>query len=620
MANIEQNERTAFVNDEEVYKKPTQAVPAPQTNIGVDTEESMLLNIVAAGLNGTLDLSEIDSFTHISSTRDQLYTLLDTMSEDPIVSAVLETYAEDSTEYNDAGQTVWATSDDENVLKYVEYLLNTMNVEKNIYKWAHSLCKYGDIYVRLFRESETKDLIFDPQEEAESFDESGKPLKEDINIKAYKKSDRYTHYVEMIPNPAEMYELTRFGKTSGYIRAKINSATINRNKVLEQSIYRYNFVKRDVDVYSATEFVHASLEDNSTRTPDEVNIFLTEKDFEANANGTSYGVKRGQSLLYSVFKIWRELMLLENSVMLNRLTKSSIVRLINVEVGDMPKERIGPHLQHIKQMIEQKAAINTNQSMSEYTNPGPVENNVYIPTHNGIGAITTQQVGGDVDVKSLADLDYFKNKFYGALRVPKQYFGDTDDAAGFNGGSSLTIISSRYAKMIKRIQSALKNMITDAVNLMLLDKGLDNYVNKFEIHMLPPTTQEAVDRRDNLANKVGITRDIMDLTQDIDDPIAKLKILKSLLSETINDVEVLSIIQEEIEKLESGEVPVSTTSKDDNEDLDFSTPISTDLETDFSNSVDTGTGEEISTEENSDETILPNPDQLGKDFTDSSEF
>nr|DAE27130.1 MAG TPA: portal vertex protein [virus sp. ctnRj46] len=40
---------------------------------------------------------------------------------------------------------------------------------------------------------------------------------------------------------------------------------------------------------------------------------------------------------------------------------------------------------------------------------------------------------------------------YGALRVPKQFMGFTDDATGFNGGTSLTIISSRYAKMIKRI-------------------------------------------------------------------------------------------------------------------------------------------------------------------------
>ena len=66
----------------------------------------------------------------------------------------------------------------------------------------------------------------------------------------------------------------------------------------------------------------------------------------------SYTVKRGQSLLYNTFKTWRELQLLENSVLLNRVTKSSIVRLISVEVGDMPKEMIAAHLQGIKSLIE----------------------------------------------------------------------------------------------------------------------------------------------------------------------------------------------------------------------------------------------------------------------------
>lgn len=84
-----------------------------------------------------------------------------------------------------------------------------------------------------------------------------------------------------------------------------------------------------------------------------------------------------------MYKIWRELNLLENSLLLNRLTKSSIVRILNVEVGDMPKEQVGPHLLGIKNLIEQKTAINTGTSLNEYNNPGPIENNIYVPVHNG---------------------------------------------------------------------------------------------------------------------------------------------------------------------------------------------------------------------------------------------
>ena len=84
--------------------------------------------------------------------------------------------------------------------------------------------------------------------------------------------------------------------------------------------------------------------------------------------------------------------------------------------------------------------------MQEYNNPGPIENNIYFATHGGQGNITIEAVGGDVDVKNLADLDYWNNKFYSAYGVPKQYYGWTDDAAGFNGGTSLAILSSEFAK------------------------------------------------------------------------------------------------------------------------------------------------------------------------------
>ena len=212
--------------------------------------------------------------------------------------------------------------------------------------------------------------------------------------------------------------------------------------------------------------------------------------------------------------------------------------------------------------IEQKSAINEGNSLSEYTNPGPIENNVYVPTNQGKGAITTTQVGGDVNVGDLVDLDYFKNKFFGAMRVPKQYFGDTDDGAGFNGGQSLSIISSRYAKMIKRIQNTVIQAITDIINLQLIDKNLDSYVNKFTIHMLPPTTQEEIDRRANLSSKVQVASDIMTILSEVENATTKLKILKSLLSNIITDGEIIELIQGEIDRLEEAEKAQQTPQAD----------------------------------------------------------
>lgn len=102
------DKETAIVKDSDALHKKTVTIPAPQQNIGIDLSKSILDNIIGQGTSGTgnLDLSTLNSFTGMASSREQVYQLLDTMSEDSIISAILETYAEDATEYNDEGQII----------------------------------------------------------------------------------------------------------------------------------------------------------------------------------------------------------------------------------------------------------------------------------------------------------------------------------------------------------------------------------------------------------------------------------------------------------------------------------------------------------------------------------
>ena len=616
---------TVVVNDDELYNKPIKPVVAPERKRDVDLNNTLYNNIIQAGLSSQLDIQSLNGLNQKAENRNQMYNVFDTMCEDGTISAVVETYAEDATERNDSGNIVWVESADDDIGQMVEFLLDSLNVNKNIYKWCYSLCKYGDLYLRLYRDSEYNDaILFDNnKDKKQTLNENAQEkLDEDIKLKAYKKNDRYVHYMEMVANPATMFELTRFGKTIGYVEAPVTNTVVrNDNTTFNTWNYSYKFKKQDINVYPPTEFVHASLEDNASREEETINIFLTDNDFNNDDNALTYKVKKGQSLLSNIYSVWRQLQLLENSVLLNRITKSSIVRLINVEVGDMPKENVTKTLLGIKQMVEQKSAINTGNGMTEYTNPGPVENNVYVPTHGGVGSISTTQIGGDVDVKSLADLDYYMNKLYGQLRVPKQYFSQTDDSTGFNGGSSLSIISSRYAKMIKRIQNALIQAITDAVNLMLLDKGLDSYVNEFVIHMLPPTTQEEIDRRDNLSSKVQLTTDIMNMLAEIEDPVAKLKILKSLLANVIDDNDIIQVLQDQIEKLEE-ETPFEEEDPPVDETADLGAPMN--FNDSFGGDLgggapsgDISTEGDEATDSNSGGDVLPSPDDLGVDLTDS---
>ena len=630
-------EDSVYLTDNSIYGNKIKKVTPEGKESDVGISDVMYDNIIQSGINSTLDLSGINSLSQQATTRNEMYNIYDTMCEDGQISAVIKTYAEDATQRNAEGNIVWATSNDSNIAYLINYYIDSLNIDKNIYKWAYSLCKYGDLYIRLYRESEYDDAIFGKK---------NRNLTEDVKIKAFKKNDKYAHYVEMVTNPAEMFELTKFGKTVGFIKSPVDGVIVRSQNNIDFMNYAYKFKRNDITIYPPTEFVHAAIEDNVSRYEESVNIFLNDSDYDNDNNAYSYTVKRGQSLLSNVYKTWRELQLLEASVLLNRVTKSSIVRLINVEVGDMPKENVAKTLMGIKQMIEQKAAINKGSGMSEYTNPGPIENNVYVPTHDGVGAISTTQIGGDVDVKSLADLEWYLNKLYGSLQVPKNFFSQNDDAAGFNGGQSLTIISSRYAKTVKHVQNILTQLLKDIFNLILLDKGLDSYINNFEVHIQPPVTQEDIDRMENQSTKVQLSRDIMDMLSDIEDAPARLKILKSLMKNIVTDPDIIKELDEQIELAIAEKEPVeepeqnNTDSDDDSGrfslkdedessitndsedteklDNDMYTDINTEegdtsekSDNDMYTDIDTDEG---NTSEKSYDTILPSPDQLGIDL------
>ena len=630
MPNIEKDK---FIQDSEKVGTKINPVPVPETEIGVDTANEFFKDIANLGDSASIDISSLNTFTQLSQNRETLYQVLDTMAQDSTVAAILEIYAEDATETNERGEIVWSESSDPNINKYITYLLKSLNVDKNMYKWVYSLCKYGDLYLKLFRHSDFEDKLFEDSTSKSILNEKfsriadkesqNEDINESILLKAYDSEDRLANFIDMVPNPGEMFELTKFGKSYAYLKTNQLPTAVQQQNPVISSYYLYKMRKRDLEIYNAVSFVHATLCDDTPRMPEQVQIFY-DNDLESD-NSYTYKVNKGQSILYSSYKIWREMMLLENALLLNRLTKSSILRVIEVEVADMPKERVQPYLQRVKTLVEQKTSISDGDRLTEYTNPGPMENNVYVPTRNGVGALNTQQIGGDINVKDIADIDYFKNKFYGSMKIPKQYLGDTDDATGFNGGTSLSIVSSRYAKTVKRIQSAMIQALTDCINILLIDRGLDSYVNKFTLHMQPPVTQEEIDKRDNLYSEISIVRDILDMTSDIEDPVTKLKILKTLLSQTISNQEVIELVQDEIERLEQ-EVDEGTVDNGELDeelgDMDFGggnlgggfDDFGTDFEPDNNDFEEVGPGADLDTE---GEDLLPTPDEAGTglDFT-----
>jgi hypothetical protein len=152
---------------------------------------------------------------------------------------------------------------------------------------------------------------------------------------------------------------------------------------------------------------------------------------------------------------------------------------------------------------------------------------------------------------------------------------------------------------------------------MLLDRGLVKYINKFTIRMQAPVTQEELDRRDNKRNKVGVINDIMQQLGEIQNPVIKLKILKSLLADSLTDVSVIELLQQQIDEIEKSGV---TEGAEDEEkpEPQLSTPVETpepQSPEPEQQPEETPAEETTETPAEDEESYLPSPEELGVDLT-----
>lgn len=439
----------------------------------------------------TINLSELDGFRRLSNERDIQYRVYDEMREDSIISAALEMYADDATQYNRDGSIIWVDSDESEIAAFGNRLIDNLNLNRDAWQHIYTLCLYGDLYLETFRD--------DPKEDTDERITKMGSNNLYINPKGYILEE----YVEAYDNPCELYDILEKGKTAGYIRVPMDKDNDNE---IGTMIYKDLELETKQTVYKPDKFIHVSLFDGINRYPEKITIQTD------NQSSYTYKVKRGKSILHDIYKIYQELKLMEDSLLLNRVTRSSIIRILQVEVGDSTKSQISNILKRLKQMMEQRNMLDKDKgTFKSQASPGPIDNIIYVPTRNGKGAVSASNIGGDVDVRSIVDLDYFKNKLYGGLKIPKQFLGDDMEGSGLSAGTSLTKLDARYARTIKRIQNAYIQGITTLINIFALDRNLDEYVNNFTVKMVSPSTMEDQERDEQMGSRMDLIGTFIDL-------------------------------------------------------------------------------------------------------------
>ena len=486
---------------------------------------------------GVINVDSLNNFRLLKGERSEKFNSFDIMSQDSRISSILNMYTDDCTQYNQSSQVIWAESSDPNCEAFANRLIGNLQLNKNAWSHIYSLCKYGDLYLELFYDT---DLA------------KGNEIK-DINkslpLSSYERprGSRLSEYIEMVKNPAEIFDLVVHGKTAFYVKINSNEGEFNVGN--QKYMYTYTNTENSV-ILPADKYIHICINDAFTRFPNKYVLKNPDTGEEK-----KYDIKEGTSVLANIYKVWSELNLLEDSLLLNRLSKSAIIRLIQIEVGNTDDNDVREILMSLRDKISRSRYFDKSTgNYKNQANPGPLENIIYHATHKGNGAITHDTIGGDVDVKALADIYYFLEKLAQGFPVPLAYVQmKNDDGGGLSAGTSLTKFDARYGRTLKRYQNAYINGITDVINVFAYKRGLTDYINNFTIKMVSPSAVEDNERDEKLANHTNMIRDIMDVinSQSEADKGAyslaiRKEILNYLLRTMLQDSGLNEILQQDV--------------------------------------------------------------------------
>ena len=202
----------------------------------------------------------------------------------------------------------------------------------------------------------------------------------------------------------------------------------------------------------------------------------------------------GNSLLETVFKVYKQKELLEDAIIIYRVQRAPERRVFYVDVGNMPAHLAMNFVERVKTEIHQRRIPSatgggTNVIDSSY-NPLSINEDYFFPqTAEGRGS-KVETLPGGTNLGEIDDLRYFTNKLVRGLRIPSSYLptGADDGANNFQDGRVGTayIQELRFNTYCERLQGLLIETFSEEFKRYNLTKGVEIDTEMFDLNFVKP--------------------------------------------------------------------------------------------------------------------------------------
>ena len=406
-----------------------------------------------------------------SPNRIERYGQYNVMDNDSEVNAALDILAEFCSQQNEQNNTSFkinfkqqATNSEVTVLqKYLQQWCKLNDFGTKMFRILRNVFKFGDAF--FIRDPETKKWFHvDP----------AKVTRIIVNESEGKKPEQYIvrdvnlNFREQVATTPYTTNGNVTGGGDGYLTGGVRGMVGNAQS---QAGSRFGTEQREVAI-DAEHIVHLSL-----------------------SEGLDNNFPFGNSLLESIFKVYKQKELLEDAIIIYRTQRAPERRVFYIDVGNMPSHLAMQFVERVKTEIHQRripsaAGGSTNVIDSAY-NPLSTNEDYFFPqTAEGRGS-KVETLPGGTNLGEIDDLKYFTNKLIRGLRIPSSYLPSAAQDEGqsqFNDGRVGTayIQELRFNKYCERLQNLVTEEFDQEFKRYLMEKGANVDFAMFDLELQTP--------------------------------------------------------------------------------------------------------------------------------------
>ena len=216
----------------------------------------------------------------------------------------------------------------------------------------------------------------------------------------------------------------------------------------------------------------------------------------------------GKAMIEGARRVWKQLSLMEDAMLINRIMRAPERRIFKLDVGNIPPQDVDSFME--KAISKMKKVPYVDPQTGDYNLRFNLQNmteDFYLPVRGSDSGTSIETLSG-IEWTGIDDIQYLRNKLMSALKIPKAFLGYEEE---LSGKATLASEDVRFARTIGRIQRVIISELEKIAIVHLYSQGYrDETLVNFKLELTNPSTIFEKEKIEVWGNKTELAKNMME--------------------------------------------------------------------------------------------------------------